>query len=276
MSEEERSIEKFKKLSDINKIKNLIKILDEDYNNYNYNYIDNLITNYFGLNESKLMFIDLIYKSLDKLKSKNNNSELSSSIPTKGIICKINEFLKEKECKKVIEIGSGSGLWIALLKIIQNNDKTITFHATDNYVNPDYKYKYTTVEKIDALEAIEKYKNSDCLFLCWPPSQDVVDKKGEYSAGDMLEQFKGNYLIYIGEKYGDEDRATGDDKFFNLVEKYWNLEEEPIENPGKIGIFEHSTKIFLYKRKQSLPTIQDTLISNENKFFWRIFSRKIY
>ena len=59
-------------------------------------------------------------------------------------------------------------------------------------------------------------------------------KQGQYSAGKMLQEFKGNYLIYIGLPKKEELEEikklekvavvfTGDDLFFEEIEKNWEI-----------------------------------------------------
>jgi hypothetical protein len=133
-----------------------------------------------------------------------------------------------------------------------------------------YRYFYTELENLDANSAIEKYKNSDCLFLCWPPYQSMVDE-GQYSAGEVLKVFQGNYLISIGEN--DRFMSTGDELFYDELEKNWKhlseLEDMFIEKANIFGNIYDS--IFFYKRKipvsnyMMVDRIRDLIITEKGR-----------
>jgi hypothetical protein len=172
----------------------------------------------------------------------------SFSIPKYDNICEIVEFLKRKNCETVIEIGSGLGLWAALLKIVAINKKyDFKMIATDtlecyneyeyvNYVDKIYipirerndtDYLIPKLEKLEANEAIEKYKDSHCLFLCWPPNQSFVEK-GQYDCGQILKKFQGTYLIYIGNPL-----QTGSTLFNKTLYKNWKESVKILPNMSK-------------------------------------------
>jgi hypothetical protein len=128
------------------------------------------------------------------------------AIPSKEAIQKIKQFVNNDE---LLEIGAGLGLWSYLL--LCNNVKV---HVTDSYVD-DWNccrgYKFTPVEHIEGIDALEKYKTK-CLMLIWPDLSRM--------AYEMLQIFKGNKFIYIGE---ERDDLSAEDKFFDLLEKKWKL-----------------------------------------------------
>ena len=68
------------------------------------------------------------------------------------------------------------------------------------------------------------------------PHQRMVDE-GQYSAGEMLQKFKGNYLISIGENA--RRSGSGDVLFYDELEKNW------IEIEEKKDIYVYS-KFFYY------------------------------
>ena len=97
----------------------------------------------------------------------------SWAIPNKDTILKLVEFAKGKQ---ILEIGSGLGLWSALLRFYGAN-----IIATDKYIpekNPYFDREKIYLPYIDIMymsvrEALEKYK-TDILFLCWPPYDDSM------------------------------------------------------------------------------------------------------
>ena len=223
-----------------------------------------------NLHDTK-QILDIMYDKdyKDNKRSRlRGNEDLSYSIPNMSIICSIVEFLNVNYCSQIIEIGAGTGLWASLIQNVSKDKKyDINFIATDKFdVGKGlygYKYTYTNVENMDALHAIEKYKNSNCLFLCWPPSQEMVEK-GEYSAGEVLKVFKGDYLISIGENsYGD---STGDNLFYDELHENWiHLEDEDIDMTiilQKLPRRSINDSICFYKRKEPKPIRREDVIRN--------------
>jgi len=196
-----------------------------------------------------------------KRHSFRGDENLSYSIPKMDIICSIVDFLIENNCLQVIEIGAGTGLWASLIQIVLERRSNINFIATDKFAVGKglygYKYTYTKVENMDALNAIKKYKNSNCLFLCWPPWQDMVEE-GQYSAGKVLKIFEGDYLISIGENA--RGYSTGDDLFYDELEKNWDhLEDNDIDMFIKGGIFTIYDSVYFYKRKPKVKPKEDEM-----------------
>lgn len=99
------------------------------------------------------------------------------------------------------------------------------------------------VEKINSLDAIDKYPGANALFMCWPPQ--LSHTGGVPIAGITLRKYQkgtGAMLIYIGEKKGG---STADEMFFNLTTSCWNLRNEIIIPRWK-GIYD---RVFIYTRK---------------------------
>ena len=178
--------------------------------------------------EDLMKILNILYKNRSLYE---DNPYLSKSIPNMKLICHIVKFLEENKCKQVIEIGSGTGLWASLIQILcKRRENGIIFFPTEYkfFFKGTYRFKveYTKLEDISADNAIEKYKSCDCLFLCWSPHERMVDE-GQYSAGEMLQKFKGNYLISIGENA--RRSGSGDVLFYDELEKNWiEIEEKKI------------------------------------------------
>jgi hypothetical protein len=239
-------------------------------------------------------FMKQMYSILNDLDQKKLNSSnysyiwrvTSYSIPTEKILCEIKLFLDNKKCSQILEVGSGLGLWASILKLCNVNVVATDSHVTD-YKNEilklplkdeqkDYLKKrdilfYTSVENIDAHDAIKKYLTSCCLFLCWPPSKEhIKDDKKYFIAGDILEQFKGNFLIYNGMEnynYGLKKYVieTGDDKFFELLKKDWIEEKRitrlyDIKDDSKSDFAKIKESLVFYSKKPEPETILDTML----------------
>lgn len=157
----------------------------------------------------------------------------SWAIPSNKIINLIINFIKTYKCKSIISIGSGMGLWEHLINLKAKSEKILLeIIAIDN---KKYNKLYYHIQEMDAKHAIQKYKNNNILFLCWPNYNCPV-------AYDSLSKFAGNYCIYIGEGPGG---CTGDDTFHQELEKNWNLCNVEIMIQW-IGIHD---QIFFYLRK---------------------------
>ena len=159
--------------------------------------------------------------------------EYGWSVPSKEAIDKIKNFVGDG---KVLEVGSGYGLWAKLLR-----DADINTHATDNLSWPENstwhpsKKQFTSIENISNIEAIEKYPGYNVLMMSWPD----YDKP---FAVNSLETFKGDKIIYIGEgTYG----CTGCDRFHALLDKEWEKVGD-VDIPNWSGIHDY---LSLYVRK---------------------------
>ena len=150
------------------------------------------------------------------------------SVPTQEAIDKIKEFVSGD---KVIEIGSGYGMWAKLMK-----DSGISIYATDALSSPSAKtYRprdesFTEVEDLEAVEAILKYSGVNVLMLSWPPYDQPM-------ATNAIKVFKGNKLIFIGE---DSGGCTADSEFFEILDKGWNKAGK-VDIPRWEGIYDSLT-----------------------------------
>ena len=123
------------------------------------------------------------------------------AIPNMRSLYLIKHFAENQQ---ILEVFSGQALWAYLLQLINVN-----VIATDLEIE---KKTYTSVEKMDALKAVIKYK-TNILMMIWPPCGDPIAYK-------TLQRFKGDKVIYIGE--GD-DGCTGDEKFHKLLSTKYEL-----------------------------------------------------
>ena len=126
------------------------------------------------------------------------------------------EFIGDSKC---LEVMAGSG---ALTKALKNHG--VDIRATDNFSWGDKSDnlwhenggRYCEVEKLSAVEAIEKYNDVDYILMSWPP----YDEPHGYDALMAMRKYNPNArLIYIGEGYGG---CTADDAFHEAVEEVDN------------------------------------------------------
>lgn len=143
----------------------------------------------------------------DSFKRDYFTKEYGWSVPSKEAIQKIKEFVGQD---KVIEIGSGHGMWAKLMI-----DNGITVAATDSFSHRagfvSQKKPFTEVEDLEAIAALKKYGAYNVLMLSWPPCGDKM-------ASNSLKTFNGNKSIFIGEGKGG---CTGDDEFFDILSDNW-------------------------------------------------------
>lgn len=141
------------------------------------------------------------------------------AVPNASALKKLIEF------SPIVEIGAGTGYWAALANSMGANVVPFDCAPPDREHNHwRHNKTYTKIYKggPDTLRLFSKKFN---LFLCWPPYDDGM-------AGECLKNFKGSFLIYIGEGQGG---CTGDDFFHNLLSKNWE-EKEEIKTPQYSGM----------------------------------------
>lgn len=127
-----------------------------------------------------------------------------------------------------LEIGAGTGYWASLLSDMGVD--MLCFDAYPPQITPCNWYHsprnaddLPTGERRDIFYDVQSGNHmmawlfSDRpLFLCWPPYDNSM-------AHQALSFYRGNKLIYIGEGQGG---CTGNDAFFDLLEKEWRLIDE--------------------------------------------------
>ena len=152
---------------------------------------------------------------------------MSEVVPDKIAINAIINFYKNNKINYLLELGSGLGLWAALL--IKGG---LTVKATDKKGKTE---PYTDIEQLQAIDAVEKYQDADCLFICWPAYNKSY-------AADSVKLFNGKYIIYIGE---GREGCTANDEFFDILEKDW-IREQMLDIKNWWGIHD---RMRFYARK---------------------------
>jgi hypothetical protein len=143
---------------------------------------------------------------------------------------------------KILEVAGGNGLLGSLLLSLGCHI-TITDLFTGDYINISTSYEDKCrrfspyIEEISGPNAVMKYRDANVLLLCWPPLDSM--------AYNCLKLFRGNKVVFIGEYDGRDVSLNGDDKFFSLLKKEWNVEKIIITN--WYGIHD---ELFLYSRKE--------------------------
>jgi hypothetical protein len=141
----------------------------------------------------------------------------------------------------IVEMGAGTGYWTWLLRQLNVDviayDKQLVVEGGDN----QFKFKKPWTEVVQgSTEALVQHPDR-ALLLCWP---DYASPFAEQA----LRAYSGNTLISIGEGWGG---CTGDDGFFELLGKEWELVDEH-SIPQWDGIHD---SIEVYQRKaRSLRT----------------------
>ena len=152
-------------------------------------------------------------------------------LPDKHSIENISMFTKDK----ILEVGSGSGLYARLLK--NNKIEVIATDNLENHYETWYDKTWTEIEKLDALNAVKKYKDINCLMMVWPNDDDVW--------ANALKEFKGNKFIYVGD--------SGPKTLHELIEAEWKLFGKQTMNvfPTTHHVTEFTTpNLYLLERKE--------------------------
>lgn len=142
-----------------------------------------------------------------------------------------------KKYAPILEVGAGTGYWA-----YEFQKRGIDYIATDLKISENSYFKFdeknskhwTNVENLSAEEAIEKYSNRT-LLMCWPCY-------AESWAYNTVCQFKGDYVIYVGEGY---EGCTADDQFHYYMDEKFELIEE-LELFQWKGLHD---RVFVYRRK---------------------------
>ena len=140
-------------------------------------------------------------------------------------------FLKGK---KVLEVMSGNGFFSRMLK-----EKGVDLISTDLYVGNDNPYGLVKVldkdiERIDAIEAVEKYgKEVNYIIMSWPPYNKPIGSQVVKKIKEVCPNVK---IIYIGETEGG---CTADDYFFEITERVNDEAFEPVKYSYESWHFVH-------------------------------------
>jgi len=183
------------------------------------------------LYEILLDIVDYYETLYDKKETTKILNKISWSIPREQNINDIIKFIQSMKCSYILEIGSGLGLWASILK----NTTDIKVNATDDFSWYKDKEKMfcTEIENINYTDAIYKYNDENsCLFLCWPPPDNDL-------AAYCLKNFKGKYLIYIGQPRNGQ---TANSAFFDMLKICEQIKEVSVDNEDEDGKYTSITK----------------------------------
>jgi hypothetical protein len=129
----------------------------------------------------------------------------------------------------LIELGAGSGFWAHLLQ-----QQGVDIIPYDNFNWKEFKHHYTTI--LEGSESTLLTQPTDKnLMLCWPD----YDEPFAYNAA---KNFRGKYLIYIGEGSGG---CTGDEDFHKYLDSDFSV-VETIKIPRWAGIRD---RLYIYERR---------------------------
>jgi hypothetical protein len=139
---------------------------------------------------------------------------------------------------QVLEIGSGRGLWAALLQArgvdVMPTDMNVTRTDGQQDITVD---TYTHVHELSHTEALERFPDCHALMLVWPPYNEPM-------AAEALSRFKGDMLIYVGE---DSWGCTGDKAFHEDLAENWECVENFYELQSWDGIHD---SLYIYRRNK--------------------------
>lgn len=156
------------------------------------------------------------------------------SVPCREVVDDIKNFVGKD---KIIEIGSGRGIWSCLFRKSGITTIATDIGSTGGYYR-NFDNVWTDIEIIECNVALKKYTDCNCIFMSWPPYLSSM-------AYNVLNTFKGNKMIYIGE---DPGGCCADNDFFDLIDREWiQVTEYKHEIPKWIGI--HDTIKYYIRRE---------------------------
>ena len=169
--------------------------------------------------------------------------------PTVELIENIKKLLSLVSYNKIYSIGSGLGLIEYLL--YSENTK---IECYDSYEDREIKKSHIFYIKPIKAEGINVVKNceyNDILLLIWPRE----------FAGNILENFKGKILIYIGEGC---DGCCADTKFFRQLTNDWLLIKE-IKLPDWERRISYNACYILVRKKKVNVKLEGKQLKNRKR-----------
>jgi len=165
----------------------------------------------------------------------HTNTNISWGIPYVDTIKQLAKFIGKQT---VLEVYAGLGIWSWLLQ-----EEGINVIATDKDPLSNFechKSTVTNVENLTSLDAVIKYP-SDILLMCWPPPYTNSDSM-DY---ECLINFKGNYLIFIGEING----CTGSEKLMKEINDSWIQVADIKISYWHLPMSNYNDDVYLFERK---------------------------
>ena len=162
------------------------------------------------------------------------NKYISWAVPSDKALKFIAHHVRKKT---VLEVGCGTGMWAYLLHLCKV--KITAIDQVNQYIGDQVLIRYYG----QLTDCSGPLPFSDVLFLCWPTS-------GSEWATNVLTNFKGDMLIYIGED-GDQNRTgcTGTTSFFILLMSEWTEVDSCKEH---LRYFSINDELKIYKRNKFL------------------------
>jgi hypothetical protein len=156
-------------------------------------------------------YLELYYDNPDDILARQDLvKEYSWAVPNEVAIKTLLKY------SPIVEMGAGTGYWAYLLRAAGGDvvayDRVVDGAFNINVWHPSGKM-FTEITKGEPQDLARH--NDRSLFLCWPPYESSM-------ASDCLESWKGNTLIYVGEKVG---MATANDDFFKILNASFSLIE---------------------------------------------------
>lgn len=128
------------------------------------------------------------------------------AIPNEEAIATISEQAP------ILEVGAGRGYWAKCVREYLDDVGAVV--ATESDLRWDELWTLPLLE-YDAVEAVREYGDGRALLLVWPPIDNTM-------AGDAVEAYHGDTVLYVGEGRGG---CTADDHFHKLLHRQYDLVE---------------------------------------------------
>lgn len=108
-------------------------------------------------------------------------------IPDESTIKLIQSFIKDKS---VLSIYSGLGYLERIICEPSSHSLFTTIEARETDIHKATGRKFTDIEIIDAVSAVEKYQDFELLLIIMPPCTDPYALKS-------IKKFKGDYVLLV-------------------------------------------------------------------------------
>lgn len=153
-------------------------------------------------------------------------NKYSFAVPNKDAIDAIVKY------SPIVEIGAGTGYWAKLI-----SEAGGKIRAYDSFDWEDLKLGEFFPVKKGSFEKVKAASKKHTLFLCWSPYNESL-------AYDCVKNFKGRFVIYVGEPVGG---CTACEKYHAYMNKHFKVVEE-VEIPQWEAVHD---RLIVWERKMT-------------------------
>jgi len=175
--------------------------------------------------------VDLLTEARDYMRSSTIRRLFTRNyswfIPNRVWVSSMCCYIVDNDIHSVLEVAGGTGFVGKLItRYLQRYNPGYEFQWICTDEDPPRK-TFSSVEKLNALEATSKYSSADMLFFGWWP-YDLVNDRGDLDSSKAFVD-QGKPVIVVGEGYGG---CTGSRAFWEATAgRYWS---DDIDKEGQL------------------------------------------